>query len=183
MAKSAQKLASADTGVIAPPTMIPLRALTAGAASALAAFFVVHASGCGTDAVGVEDCRDIESARCEAGKFCGLVDDVDQCKRFYRDQCLHGMAVGERPGAPRIKECVATIQKAGECAKAGATTLAECAVQPSQKTYHTESCDIVKEPEGTEECEFLFKPVEVPDAAPEAESDAGNEASSDAPAE
>ena len=66
--------------------MIPLRALTAGAASALTAFLVVHASGCGTDAIAVDECRDIENARCEAGKFCGFVDDVEQCKRFYR--CL-----------------------------------------------------------------------------------------------
>lgn len=168
--------------------MIPLRALTAGAAAALAAFFVVHASGCGTDAVGVEECRDIEEARCEAAQYCGLVasDEVDQCKRFYRDQCLHGMAAGERPGAPRVKKCVTTIRLAGECAKAGGKTLADCAAQgltPSEKTYHTEACEIVQEPEGAAECEFLYKPVEVPDATPDADTDAGSDASSDAPAE
>ena len=174
--------------------MIPLRALTAGAASLIAAFLVVHASGCGTDAVGVEECRKIENARCEAGKHCGLVEDVEQCQRFYRDQCLHGLAAGERPGAPLVKECVATIQAAGACAKAGATTLAECAALglelPSKKTYHSEVCEIVQEPEGAEECDFLYKPVEIDaspeaevDAAPEAETDAGNEASSDAPTE
>ncbi|MBK7581814.1 MAG: hypothetical protein IPI67_16600 [Myxococcales bacterium] len=162
--------------------MMLLRALAAGVTSAITAFLVVHASGCGTDAVGLEECRDIETARCEAGKFCGLVDDVDQCKRFYRDQCLHGLAAGERPGAPLVKECVATIRAAGACAKAGYTTLAECAADPtlslpSQKTYHTTSCDIVKEPEGAEECEFLYKPVELPDATPDAELDAGTDAS------
>ena len=171
-----QKLARVATCMIAPRTMIPLRALTAGAASALTAFLVVHASGCGTDAIAVDECRDIENARCEAGKFCGFVDDVEQCKRFYRDQCLHGMAAGERPGALRIKECVATIRAAGECAKAGAKTLAECVTQglplPSQKTLHATSCDIVQEPEGAEECEFLSKPVEVPDASPDVEVDA-----------
>lgn len=167
--------------------MIPLRALTAGALSLLAAFFVVHASGCGTEAVGVEECRDIEDARCEAGKFCGLVEDVDVCKRFYRDQCLHGVASGERPGAPRVKECVKAIQRAGDCAKAGHKTLAECAVAQgspvSEKTYHTEPCKIVEEPEGTTECDFLYKPVEVPDAAPETSNDAGGEASTDATTE
>jgi hypothetical protein len=169
----------------------PLRALTAGVASAALAFFVVHASGCGTDAVGVEECRDIESARCEAGKYCGLVDDVDECKRFYRDQCLHGMAAGERPGAPRVKECVATIRAAGACAKVGAKVLTECVAQglpaPSQKTYHVDACKIVEQPEGTAECDFLYKPVEVPDASPDVEPDAtpdaDPEASADAPAE
>ncbi|MBI3201216.1 MAG: hypothetical protein HYZ29_06695 [Myxococcales bacterium] len=163
--------------------MISLRVLATGAASALAAFFVVHASGCGTDAVAVDECRDIENARCEAGKFCGFVDDVDECKRFYRDQCLHGMAVGERPGTLRVKECVATLRAAGECAKAGAKTLAECVTQglpaPSQKTYHTDTCDIVQEPEGVEECDFLSKPVEVPDASPDVQT----EAAADAPTE
>lgn len=163
--------------------MISLRALTAGTASAFAAFLLVHASGCGTDAVAVDECRDIESARCEAGKYCGFVDDVDECKRFYRDQCLHGMAVGERPGTLRVKECVATIRAAGDCAKAGAKTLTECATQglpaPSLKTIHTVACDIVQEPEGAEECDFLSKPVEVPDASPDVQS----EAAADAPTE
>jgi len=171
--------------MIAPRAMIPLRASTAGVASALAVFLVVHASGCGTDAVGVEECRDIENARCEAAQYCGLVEsgDVEACKRFYRDQCLHGMAAGERPGAPRVKECVNTIRLAGECAKAGAKTLAECKVTPSAGTVHTEVCKIVEEPEGTKECEFLYKPVEIPDAAPEAEAEAQSEASTDAAAD
>jgi hypothetical protein len=169
--------------MVPPLQMIPLRALTAGAASALAAFFVVHASGCGTDAVAVDECRDVENARCEAGKFCGFVDDVDECKRFYRDQCLHGMAVGERPGTLKVKECIATIRAAGACAKAGAKTLTGCVAQglpaPSTQTYHSDTCDVVQEPEGTKECEFLAKPVEVPDASPDVQS----EAAADAPAE
>lgn len=164
--------------------MVFVRPLTAGTLSALLAFLVVHASGCGTEAVGVDECRDIEEARCEAGQFCGLVDDVEACKRFYRDQCLHGLTSGERPGAPRVKECVATIKAAGECAKSGIETLADCpAPGPSLGTVHTKPCDIVKQPEGAQECDFLFKPVEVPDSGPDAEDDASDGDPGDAVAE
>ncbi len=166
--------------VIAPDPMSRTRVVASGLASALLSFFVVHAAGCGTDAVGVDECRDIEEARCEAGKYCGLVDDVDTCKRFYRDQCLHGLAAGERPGAPRVRDCVEAIQAAGECAKNGAKTVADCAAFPT-KTYHTEICDVVTEPEGAQACEFLYKPVEVPDATPDVSPDTTPDAAGDAP--
>jgi hypothetical protein len=131
-------------------------------------FMVMHAAGCGTEAIAVDECRDIESARCEAGAFCGLVDDVEQCKRFYRDQCLHGLASGDRPGSPQVKACIATIQAAGSCAKSGITTLADCKPAPSDTTVHSAVCDIVLHPEGVRECEFLASPVVLPDAAPDA---------------
>ena len=44
--------------------------------SAVCAFTLVSATGCGTDAQGVDDCREIEQARCEAAKSCGLISDV-----------------------------------------------------------------------------------------------------------
>lgn len=169
-----------------------LRPFAAGTLSALFAFVLVHASGCGTDAVGIDDCRDIEEARCEAGQYCGLVakDEVDACKRFYRDQCLHGLATGDRPGKIRVKECVATIQAAGSCAKQGFENLVDCPKPPSDKTALTVTCDVIERPELVEECDFLYKPVDVPDATPDTSTpdaddgggDAGD-AASDAPAE
>jgi hypothetical protein len=161
--------------------MMTLRPLAAGTFSAMLAFLVVHASGCGTEAVGVDECRDIEDARCEAGKYCGLGDDVDACKRFYRDQCLHGMASGDRPGAPRVKECVATIKAAGQCARDGYASLAECDAALSstlqEKTNFKDACDIVKQPEGVTDCDFLYKPVEV--EAGTQPSDASDESDAD----
>ncbi len=157
------------------------RPLAAGLLAALLAFLVVHASGCGTDAVGVDECRDIEYARCEAARYCALIDNTDQameaCKRFYRDQCLHGLASGERPGGPRVKDCVDVITKAGACARDGTTDVASCTLPDDTKTTLTKVCDIVREPEKVSECDFLYKPVEVPDASPdvEAEAEAGGD--------
>jgi hypothetical protein len=161
------------------------RPLFAMAAAFAYSFLVFHAAGCGTDAVGVDECRDIEEARCEAAQFCDIVDDVDACKRFYRDQCLHGLANGEQPGAPDVKKCVASIKNAGQCAKNGVETLADCVPKPSEKTALTKVCDVVLTPELVTECDFLAKPVELPDAAsePAVTPDSGGDAPADAPGE
>jgi hypothetical protein len=124
--------------------------------SAICAFTLVSAAGCGTDAKGVDDCRDIEEARCTAAKSCGLVDDVDACQRFYRDQCLHGLAVSP-PSSTVIKACIATIRNAGTCAMGDvATNLSDCTPAPSSGAPRAKTaCDLVINPEWAEECSFL----------------------------
>jgi hypothetical protein len=76
------------------------------------------ASGCGTGAVDVDGCRQIEEARCQQAPICGIPLDqpyftsgtsVEACVRFYDDACLHGLAVGD-PGPSAISMCVAAIQ-------------------------------------------------------------------------
>ncbi len=76
------------------------------------------ASACGTDAVGVDACRQIESARCKAAPKCDVSlepphttagTDVDACIRFYDTACLHGLAAGSDPGAIAVNACVAAI--------------------------------------------------------------------------
>lgn len=172
-----------------------LRRLMAALFSTLAAFAL--AAGCGSDATGVDECRDIENARCEAGEPCGLVDDVDACKRFYRDQCLHGLASGEKPGQPVVDDCVNAIKRAGACAAQKIELLADCPTDPQQVTEGTnltKVCDVVKKPEKIIECDFLYKPVEVEDAATEATTedtgsdtgstdDASDSTTEDAPSE
>jgi len=120
---------------------------------------MVSAAGCGTSAQGVDDCRDIETARCAAAKNCGmLVSDVASCQRFYRDQCLHGLAVAS-PGAVKVKACVTTIRAAGECAALssdGETPLSECASVSADAPGVKTACDLVKEPERAAECQFLL---------------------------
>ena len=123
--------------------------------SALCAFTLVSAGGCGTDAKGVDDCRDIEQARCAAAKNCGTVSDVDECQRFYRDQCLHGLAVS-LPTSTQLKACVKTIDAAGSCALGDAgISLSDCkdatASAPGAKT----ACNLVENPELASECSFL----------------------------
>src|ERR1700722_8301335 len=74
-------------------------------------------NGCGTDAVDVDGCKQIEEARCRQIPACGIAferpyftsgTDVDSCVRFYDDACLHGLAVGD-PGPAAISACGARI--------------------------------------------------------------------------
>lgn len=107
----------------------------------------VGAAGCGTDAKGVDDCREIEQARCAAAQNCG-VSDVPACQRFYRDQCLHGLAAAP-PGSAKVKACVATIRAAGQCAaQPSDVPLLDCSTAE-------DACAIVNKPETTAECSFL----------------------------
>jgi hypothetical protein len=127
--------------------------------SAICAFTLVSSSGCGTDAKGVDDCRDIEEARCVAAKNCAMLSDVDGCKRFYRDQCLHGLAVSP-PGSNQVKLCVAAIQNAGTCAsQADGTEASDVPLEQCTPAIGTSSattaCEIVKEPELATDCAFL----------------------------
>lgn len=83
--------------------------------AALAA--VVMSLSCGTDAVGVEACRQIEEARCYRALECGISlaspvhrgDDVAACVKFYKDDCLHGLASKNDPGGPKLQACVQAI--------------------------------------------------------------------------
>ena len=123
--------------------------------SAVCAFTLVSAAGCGTDAHGVDDCRDIEQARCAAAKNCGLVVDVAECQRYYRDQCLHGLAV-KSPGSPQIKACATTIRAAGACAANGKdTALSDCDGVSADAPGVVAACEIVNNPEKASECAFL----------------------------
>ena len=118
--------------------------------SAVCAFTLVSAAGCGTDAKGVDDCREIEQARC-------IVSDVEGCQRYYRDQCLHGLPVPP-PGSVRLKACVDVIREAGNCAKSSGvdTKLSECDPSLSESAAELETaCDLVKEPEKSLQCLFL----------------------------
>jgi hypothetical protein len=74
--------------------------------------------GCGTDAVDVDGCRQIEEARCRQAPACGIPLDhlnftsgtsVDACIRFYDDACLHGLAAAD-PGPAAVSACVAAIE-------------------------------------------------------------------------
>jgi hypothetical protein len=130
--------------------------------------------GCGTSAVGSDECRSIESARCSAGRFCDLGIDsaskYSECQSFARDNCLHGLASGQTPLPSDVNRCVAAINAAGSCAhRQGAKTLpADCDTPPlgAFATSRTTVCDVVLAPESTSECGFLTqKPVTPKDAA------------------
>lgn len=163
--------------------MSAVRRLFAGTLAASVALLVVCAPGCGTGAVGIDKCRSIEQARCEAAASCGLIDDVDACKRYYRDQCLHGLAHGDTSTA-NVNRCVKTIKLAGACAKKNGTNakLSSCANPPSTAPNGlTTACAIVTTPQQTDECAFLA--AVPPEAGPDAQGkkDAGKDAAKAAP--
>jgi len=126
-------------------------------AAALALGLVGGVVACGKDPVGVDACRQIETARCENANSCGIdlsmpvhrgdspALDVGACKRYYQDACLHGFVASEDPGSVKVQECVNVIN------------------DPNT------SCDIVRAPEKSPACAFLI-PV-----APAPEVDAATE--------
>ncbi|MEZ4374639.1 MAG: hypothetical protein R3B07_27735 [Polyangiaceae bacterium] len=150
---------------MAPPWRSALAFVLSGAAS----FAAFAAGGCSTDAVGITTCREIEDTRCEAAAQCGIegAEDVDACKRFYRDHCLHGLALESEPKGSEVRRCKAVIKGAGECAKAGVTDPTQCTALQGQQLASTISnvCDVVLQPEDTAACRFL---VPDEDALPDA---------------
>lgn len=123
--------------------------------------------GCNTGAVAVAECREIERARCEALEPCGAIDDVEACRRFVRDSCLHGIAGPKPPTASEQRACVTMITASGSCAEDSPTTtpedcngLAEIDLSPiagakramtvcelAEKPWNYVTCDYVNEAE------------------------------------
>jgi hypothetical protein len=157
------------------------RSLSATLLAAVASFSLVTASSCGTSAVGVDDCRDIEQARCRASAWClnddgaPLIDDVPACERYYRDHCLHGLAV-KPPASASVSACVQVIEAAGDCAKSDpSSTLADCPVT-DRRAGLTRACDVVTHPERATECSFL---TDTPEESGAAGQSAGGQTGSD----
>ncbi len=140
-----------------------VRFVTLSSVVLFASAFVYAA--CGTDAVGVDTCRQIESARCVQAVNCGVdsgvdggVDlsqpphrnspttDVASCQRFYDIACLHGLEATADPGAPALAACL--------------------------KAINTGDCQTVLHPETNPACAFLIPPP------PDGGTDAPVEASS-----
>jgi hypothetical protein len=141
-------------------------------------------SACGVDSIGVGDCRDIEFARCEAGHACGTVTDVAECKRFYRDHCLHGLALDKEPGSQVVQTCVKSLKAVAACGTGVA--LGDCAGATSSPSSLSQACDVVGVPEAISECHFLVPdvpPAPVSDAASDHTDSASPDAATDAASE
>ena len=138
------------------------------------ALLTLNALACNTGAVGVEACREIETARCKAAEQCGLLDDVDGCVRFSDDHCLHGMDLDDEPGQVQVGFCVDAVEAAGKCAKRKTrrTDPEDCGEQLLESANATEVCDIVQEPERAAACAFLNDPEPEPEPEPD-DPDAG----------
>lgn len=112
-------------------------------------------AGCGTDATGVDACRQIEFARCEGAEPCAFDVDVDACRRFAQDNCLHGLV--EHPGEAAVRACTEAIETAVECAdrKGSKTKASACDDDELATAGSAEVCELVLEPERLTQCEFL----------------------------
>jgi hypothetical protein len=152
--------------------------------SAVCAFALVSSAGCGPEAYGIDDCRQIEQARCVAAKDCGFVSDVPACQRFYRDQCLHGLPV-ESPGSTRVQECVTTIRNAGLCAQQAEgehALLSQCDPKVTEGARGVlTACALVQAPEKAVECSFLTPGVDA--GVDDASSAAGSGNTDEEPAQ
>lgn len=131
---------------------------------------------CGTDALGIETCRSIEWARCDAALACGLVDDAESCKRYSRDHCLHGVAV-EAPSPTQVNRCVAAIEKLGRCADDHGRKSSAEKCDDGLSSGGENVCELVLEPELAKPCEFLVPPEPEPEPEPDPKpkADAGSE--------
>ena len=146
------------------------RSLSATLLAAAATFSLVTSSGCGTSAVGVDECRDIEQARCRSSASCldtrgnPLIDDVPACERYYRDHCLHGLAT-KPPAGASVGACLDVIEAAGRCASSDPEAALDCTETASRpRANFTRACDLVAHPERAVECAFL---LETPDEDPD----------------
>jgi len=131
------------------------RGVFVAALSALGSFALASSPGCGTDAHGVEDCREIETARCAAAVPCGIVTDQPRCENYYRDHCLHGLP-GNQPQQATVDLCVNAINLLGACAKrtGAATELKDC--ESGIETHDaTTACEVIQFPEKAYACSFL----------------------------
>jgi len=120
--------------------------------------------GCGTSAVGVDACRQIEEARCRRAPACGIpIDppyhtagsDVDACIRFYDTACLHGLAIADAPGGVAISSCVLAIEHNG--------------------------CSVVSTPENDPACAWLVPAAPVDEASSDASDVSDASIPADAP--
>jgi hypothetical protein len=133
-----------------------------------------------TDAVGIEQCRMIETARCESAVHCGFSEDEAlRCVEFYHDQCLHGIEnASERPDDTQAELCVDAIQAVAACAQKGTATMQDCPQAPlvSGASLTLTPCAVIlKQAHLLAACAF----VSSADAGPSSPPDSGSEDAGD----
>ena len=170
-----------------------LAVIALGAAPALAAGL----PGCGTDAVGVDACRQIESVRCELAPACAAYakaslsgdglpvvespNDVTRCQEFYRDQCLNGIENASDPAHIPSKRgteaCIAALRAAAGCATAPAIAGCQGADVSAPDDASLAPCQVILyQPEVLAACAFVVAPPDAGEPGVDA-SDGGSEAS------
>ncbi|WP_433936941.1 hypothetical protein AB3662_20000 [Sorangium cellulosum] len=122
---------------------------------------ILAAQSCGNDAVGVDACRRIETARCEAAAVCpewvgtaSADERVKTCVEFYWDQCLHGIkgvttstgtgAALAEPADAQVQACVDAVGATRECASNKVASMAECSAElAAGEDASISPCDVI----------------------------------------
>ena len=123
---------------------------------------------CDTGAVGIDACRAIETARCDAAPTCegddpsfGIATEtqIRNCKTFYNDQCLVGLENTEaEPSQDAVDDCVAAIVAIAACQVAGVGVMSECEGVVMKETFEQLSpCEALERPERVADCFFIQK--------------------------
>ncbi len=126
------------------------------------------APGCGTDAVGIDACRQIESARCDVAPRCvGFADappieteqQVQNCREFYRDHCLLGLEnIDAEAGQGEIDSCVKAIRDTADCKDPKKSTMAACGVELRDGLDNgVAPCEVLQKPHWLQSCRWLDK--------------------------
>ena len=145
---------------------------------------------CSNGATGVDECRTIEQARCQAVQGCPgspVVEDSDvsDCQLFYRDECIFGMADGMSPDPTVVDACVNAINLAKSCwvrsLNLGQCEAGDAGVQGPALTANANGalsgCDAIMSPEILQACNFLAAtPAPTTDAAAGGSGGAGGAA-------
>lgn len=137
------------------------------------AVIILGCFGCGTKATLVEECRQIELARCRSAAECGLVPDEAACRRYVDDQCRHGFPGDLGPSKSDVQACAEAIEDIATCAdrSGGKTDPNECKQSSLHETGEDRVCDLVERPEKLADCRFLQTDEEDFDAALPAEQE------------
>ena len=123
-------------------------------------------TSCGSGAVGVSACQQIELARCQLAPSCDPTFDVTRCELFYRDECQNGIQNADAGGDLNAQAalCVTALQGQLACLDAGNS--AACLSAVPSGTFCNEAdaaataCTVILDcPEVLAACAYLATPV------------------------
>jgi hypothetical protein len=150
------------------------RLLVAAMAAALPVALAL--TSCGTDAVGVTACQQIELARCQLAPSCTPGFDVTRCELFYRDECENGIQNADAGGnlTTQAAPCVAALKAEVACIDAEDSGACQTAVPSGTLCQETDAaataCSVILScPEVLAACAYLATPIV--DAGVDADAD------------
>lgn len=172
-----RKLGPSIRGVLAARTMprssgrpaaVPRRRSLWWSLALVVPFSVWLVPGCGTDAVGIEACRQVEAARCDIAPTCAGFDgspnlktdeQVKNCREFYSDHCLLGLENTKADvGQAEIDACVKALKQTSKCEAPKASEMGACGVALRDNVDPTvKPCEVLQNPHWLEACKWLDK--------------------------